>query len=95
MAATAEKNISAFGSLATPSSLAAALVHDPGQVLPENQTRRVLLSLIGSPRVFVVSGDPNGVQSADGPALGITEDGKLWARPVATAGNDGWFLLLG
>ncbi len=92
--ATPEKALSAFAQLASPSALALAFVYDPAETLPENQTRLTLLSTIGSARVFLVAGDPNGVTSTDGPALGVTTDGKLWSRPVATAGNTGWIQLI-
>ena len=92
--ATPEKALSAFAVSASPSANAQALVYDPDESGEANQTRLVSLAIIGQVRVYLVTGDPNGVTTTDGPALGITTDGKLWSRPVATSGNTGWIQLL-
>lgn len=92
--ATPEKNLSLFALLASPGANAMALVYDPDEVLPENRTRLTPLTTIGEQRVFLVVGDPNGVQDAPGPAIAITALGALWSRPVATAGNTGWIQLI-
>lgn len=92
--ATPEKSIALLADLLSPSANASAIVYDPDEAAAENRTRLVPLTTIGEQRVFLVTGDPNGVQSASGPAIAITAAGALWIRPVATAGNAGWIQLI-
>jgi hypothetical protein len=50
----------------------------------------------GAPQaVFLVVGNPNGVVMTQGPAVGVSANGALWVRPVATPGNSGWINLVG
>jgi len=92
--ATEEKNISAIAELVSPSVDAAAIVYDPNEVLPQDRTRMVKLTVIGEQRVLLTTGSPEGVITTNGPALAISAAGALWARPVATPGNTGWIQLL-
>jgi hypothetical protein len=89
-----ERNISLFESLANPSTNARVLAYDPDQPTASERTRLIPILSIMQGSILIVSGDPNGVTSAVGPAVGISEDGDLWVRPVATPGNTGWIHMI-
>lgn len=92
--ATPEKSLSAFAALLAPSTEAYALVYDPSETLPENRTRLVPLASISQRGVYLVTGNPEGVQSTPGPAIAVSTSQGLWSRPVATPGNTGWIELI-
>jgi len=41
-------------------------------------------------QVFVVTGNPNGVQTATRPAIAYTLTGNLWIKTGAGTNNTGW-----
>lgn len=45
--------------------------------------------------VFLVAGDPNGVQSATRPAIAYTVNGSVWIKTGAGTTDTGWELVLG